>query len=77
MKSLSKSQLAFYNLIVKFIWECKGPRIAKRNLKNKKKVVGFTLPHSNLLQNYRDQGSVALALRTDEQISGIELRVQK
>lgn len=49
MQFLSKPQLLFSffveldKLILKFTWKCKGPRIAKTNLKKNNKIEGLVL----------------------------------
>ena len=54
----SKSQQAFFaeigNLILKFLWKCKGPRIAKTTL-TKTKVREPKSQFQTLLQSYSNQ----------------------
>ena len=41
----TKTPAGFYKEILKFLWKCKGPRIAKIIFKKKKKVEELTFPN--------------------------------
>lgn len=63
-------------LILKFIYKCKGPKIAKINLK-KSKVRKLIILDFDLSLNLQFLRQYVIGIKTEEQISGTEWIVQK
>ena len=61
----------------KFIWKIKEPKIVKTILKKKNKIEGFTLRISKLTTKQQFSRQCDTGIRTDKQINGTELKVQK